>query len=122
RGHFFAVVARTMRHILVDHARAAAATRRGGGAHVVRLSALVDAGEGVALPGSNPLDLLVFDEALTELAELRPRQARVLELRAFGGLSVVEVAELLGVSRQTVVLDTRLGRAWLVARLQRHSG
>ena len=120
RGHFFAVMARTMRHILVDHARASAAARRGGGASTVRLSALVDEGENVVAPGAgHPLDLLVFDEALHELATLRPRQAQVLELRAFGGLSVVEVAEALDVSRQTVVLDTRLGRAWLVARLRR---
>lgn len=120
RVHFFAVAARTMRRILVDHARAAAAARRGGGAPVTTLDTLDGADREAALAvDGRPLDLLVFDEALSSLARERPRQARVLELRAFGGLSVAETAEALGVSRQTVILDTRLGRAWLYARLRR---
>jgi len=110
RVHFFVVTARIMRRILVDHARAVAAARRGGGAPSTSLHQ-------VAREVPPQVDLLALDQALSALAELRPRQTRVLELRFFAGLSVAEVAEALHVSSQTVVLDTRLGRAWLYARM-----
>lgn len=111
RVHFFVVTARIMRRILVDHARALVTARRGGGAPMTNLS---------NVPGITPpqVDLLALDQALTALTSLRPRQARVLELRFFAGLSVAEVAEALKVSPQTVILDTRLGRAWLYARMR----
>lgn len=116
RAHFFAISARLMRRILVDHARAAGAVRRGGGTPPVQLDdvAEVDAG--------SPADLLALDQALAALGKLRPRQARILELRFFAGLSVAETAEVLSVSVPTVILDTRLGRAWLFARLRRYPG
>jgi RNA polymerase sigma factor (TIGR02999 family) len=110
RIHFFVVTARIMRRILVDHARSLAADRRGGGA--------LSKSPREAFQNTPPqVDLLALDQALAALADLRPRQAQVLELRFFAGLSVAEVAEALHVSPQTVVLDTRLGRAWLYARM-----
>ena len=112
RAHFFAVTARMMRRILVDHARSSSAARRGGG---VRATREVDAADR-PLPRE---ELLALDQALSALAELRPRQVRVLELRFFAGLSVREVAEVLDISTQSVVLDTRLGKAWLTARMRR---
>ncbi|MEM9596028.1 MAG: ECF-type sigma factor [Acidobacteriota bacterium] len=115
RTHFFAVTARMMRRILVDHARALTADRRGGGAPKEPLDAAL------GTPCAPEEELLALDEALRVLADLRPRQAQVLELRFFAGLSLEETAEALGVSRPTVVLDTRLGRAWLVARLRQRS-
>ncbi|MCG8457827.1 MAG: ECF-type sigma factor, partial [Holophagales bacterium] len=102
RVHFFAVAARLMRRILVDHARAAKAERRGGAAPRVSLEERDE-------PAVGPqLELLALDHALEALQELRPRQARVVDLRFFAGLTVPETAAVLGVSPQTVVLDTRL--------------
>lgn len=112
RLHFFTLAARLMRHILVDHARQLRAARRGAGA--VKLS-LDDAGE---LADSDGSDLLALDAALQELAAADARKARVVELRFFGGLSVEETAEALGVSMPTVILDTRLARAFLFDRLR----
>ena len=112
RLHFFTLAARLMRHILVDHARQLKAARRGAGA--VKLS-LDEVGE---LPAGGPAtDLLALDAALDELAAADARKARVVELRFFGGLSVEETAAALGVSAPTVILDTRLARAFLFDRL-----
>lgn len=112
RVHFFSLVARLMRRILVDHARSVRAVRRGGAA--VRVSL-----EEVEVPGAEtPVpDLVALDEALDALAALDPRKARVVELRYFGGLTVAETSEVLGVAPPTVVLDTRLARAWLYDRM-----
>ncbi|HRC85497.1 MAG TPA: sigma-70 family RNA polymerase sigma factor [Thermoanaerobaculia bacterium] len=117
RVHFFAVAARMMRRILVDHARSLRAVRRGKGGLKLSL-------EDVEPPGVEacPLDILALDEALTELARRDPRKARVVELRFFGGLSVQQVAETLGVSVPTVILDTRLARAWMFSRLAMKEG
>ena len=116
RTHFFAVGARVMRHLLIDHARGRGRAKRGGDWHRVTLS------EGVA-PGSagdlSPDELLALEECLDRLAELDPRQARVVELRFFGGLTVAEVAGLLGVSRRTVEGDWTHARAWLARELSR---
>lgn len=112
RGHFFALSARLMRRILVDYARGSRAERRGGGAQRVPLE---DAEVSTA---PRPVDLLALDEALTALAVVDRRKARVVELRFFGGLPVDETAVLLGVSVPTVVADTRFARAWLFARLE----
>jgi len=111
RRHFYAVAARVMRRTLVDHARGSAAERRGGGWHRVTLGDPESSRE-------SPVDLLALDEALDELARLDARKARVVELRFFSGLSVAETAEVLAVSKPTVVLDTRLARAWLYSRLR----
>ncbi len=113
RVHFFAVAARMMRRILVDHARRIGAVRRGGG--VARVVPVRAADEPRQAPPSD--DLLALDEALTALAAFDPRKARVVELRYFAGLSAAETASALAVSEPTVLLDTRLARAWLHQRL-----
>jgi len=110
RTHFVAVAAQEMRRILVDHARARRAQKRGGGWNRVTLS------EAVAEDG-NAVDILDLDEALTELALLDPRLAKVIELRFFAGSSVKEVGEQLGIALSTVEKDWRLARAWLRNRL-----
>jgi RNA polymerase sigma factor (TIGR02999 family) len=107
RAHFFAVAATAMRQILVDHARAAGAAKRGGNRQRVSLSRAQAADNGDAM------DVLALHEVLDELARLDPRQARVVELRFFTGLSVSEAAEVLGVSKRTVDLDWQMARAWL---------
>jgi RNA polymerase sigma factor (TIGR02999 family) len=116
RAHFFAVASELMRRILVDHARRRGASKRGGAA--VRLT-LDDA---MAVGPAPDLDLVAVDEALTELATLDPRQARIVELRFFGGLSVEEAAHVLGISRATVERDWGLARAWLYRQLNRGPG
>ncbi len=116
RRHFYAVAASLMRRILVDHARTLKAERRGGGWQKVSLG---DSDSGRNRP---LVDLLALDEALDQLRLVDARKARVIELRFFGGLSVAETAELLSVSKPTVVLDTRFARAWLFSRLERVSG
>jgi len=108
RAHFFAVCAVAMRGILADHARKRRAAKRGGGWDRVPLS-------DVATPGSD-VDLLALDDALTELARLNERQARVVEYRYFGGMTIPEVAEALGVAKSTVDEDWRMARAWLSIR------
>jgi len=112
RVHFYAVAARTMRHILVDHARRQRAARRGGGAAQVTLTDR-------AAPSPPPaVDLLDLDDALEELARRDARKARVVELYLFAGLTAAETAAALDVSEPTVRLDARLARAWLYHRLQ----
>ncbi|HEY7504342.1 MAG TPA: sigma-70 family RNA polymerase sigma factor [Gemmatimonadales bacterium] len=113
RSHFFAVAARAMRSILVDHARARRTAKRGGGAPALTLGA-ADAASAPADQSSDPrVDVEALDEALTRLAALDPRQARVVELRYFGGLSIGEAAEALGVSHATVEREWRTARLWL---------
>lgn len=113
RAQFFAFVARTMRRILVDHARARQASKRGSGG--VRLS--LDESLRAPIPEKDP-DLLALDEALEELARLDARQARIVELRYFTGLSVVEVAEVEDISPTTVKREWRTARLWLVQQLR----
>jgi RNA polymerase sigma factor (TIGR02999 family) len=112
RAHFFAVVATTLRRILVDHARAHQAERRGGGEERVPLESAE------AAAAWNYDDLLAVDEALTQLGHAEPRAARVTELRFFGGLQEREIAEELSVSEITVKRDWKFARAWLAARLK----
>jgi RNA polymerase sigma factor (TIGR02999 family) len=107
RGHFLAIAARAMRHVLVDNARRAHAQKRGGDRERV---GLLD--EPAGAPERDP-DLLAVDEALTRLAQLDPRKARVVELRFFGGLELQETAEVLAVSVATVKRDWVLAKAWL---------
>jgi RNA polymerase sigma-70 factor (ECF subfamily) len=113
RAQFFGLAARLMRHILVDHARARGAQKRGGAALAVTLE------EGALPSPETPVSLVALDEALEVLAELDPRQSRVVELRYFGGLSVEETAEVLGLSPATVKRDWTLARAWLHRELAR---
>lgn len=110
REHFLAVAAITMRHVLVDAARRRGAQRRGGDRARVTLSDLAE--------GGADCDLLDLDAALDELGVLSSRQARVVELRYFSGLSVPEVASCLDVSVSTIEADWRLARAWLGRRLK----
>ena len=113
RAHFFAVAAQTMRRILIDHARARVAHKRGGEQQRVPLSDID--GWNVITPSE---DLLALDAALSTLETVDHRAARVVELRFFGGLRDEEVAAALGVSVITVRRDWKAARAWLVGRLQ----
>jgi RNA polymerase sigma factor (TIGR02999 family) len=112
RAHFFGAAAQTMRRILVDHARAKTAQKRRG-EHV----SLTQAGVGAADPVSLE-QLIELDDALTRLAEERPRWAQVIECRYFGGLTIEETAEVLGISHGTVSNDWRMARAWLHRELE----
>lgn len=111
RRHFFGVAAHLMRLTLIDHARRHRAEARGGGKKPVDLNA-IEVGTEEGLEG-----LLALDEALEQLARLDPRLARVVELRFFCELSVDQVAEVMDVSRQTVLRDWKLARAWLAKAL-----
>jgi RNA polymerase sigma factor (TIGR02999 family) len=113
RERFLALASRTIRHILVDHARARRAQKRGGGERRLTLADDVFADQG---PG---LEVLALEEALEKLAELHPRQAQVVELRFFGGLEVAEVARALAVSQRTAEGDWTVARAWLRRELER---
>ena len=113
RAHFFGVSAQLMRRILVDFARDKQYVKRGGGALRVSLS------EAAAYTECRSSDLVALDEALTALAELDPRKAQVVEMRFFGGLSVEEVAEVLKVSKETVMRDWRLAKVWLLRELDK---
>jgi RNA polymerase sigma-70 factor, ECF subfamily len=112
RSFLFASAARAMREVLVDHARRRAAERRGGRRRRVPLDGVLDYFEGQGL------DVIAVHEALDRLAEWNPRQSQVMTLRYFGGLTVQEVAESLGVSVVTVERDWRLARAWLGGQLE----
>jgi RNA polymerase sigma factor (TIGR02999 family) len=110
RAQFFAIAANLMRQILVDHARHHLAAKRGGG----NKASIEEAAE---VAQRREVDLVALDEALGKLAQLDPRQSRVVELRFFGGLTEEEIAEVLGVSATTVKRDWRIARAFLHRRL-----
>lgn len=116
RAHFFGIAAQMMRRVLVDCARAKARAKRGAGAVQVTLSEALD------VPETHTTDVIALDEALKVLETLDPRQSRVVELRFFGGLSLEETAEALGVSVGTVRRDWSLARAWLFLELRKESG
>jgi RNA polymerase sigma-70 factor, ECF subfamily len=111
RLHFFAVASQIIRRILIDHARSKMADKRGGG--ITRVSV---ADHDVEAP-SRDVDVLALDEALRELAVLDERQARIVELRYFGGCTVEEVSELLKIGKRTVDREWRMAKAWLLDRL-----
>jgi RNA polymerase sigma-70 factor (ECF subfamily) len=111
RAHFFAIAAQMMRRVLIDHAREHLAAKRPG-AH---LKVLLDDRIGAAQPPA--CELMMVDEALVELARIDPRQAQIVELKYFGGLSEQEVAAVLSVSRATVTREWQTARAWLYRRL-----
>jgi RNA polymerase sigma-70 factor, ECF subfamily len=111
RSQFFGVASQVMRRILVDHARGRRATKRGGAARPITLG---DADAvAAALPGDGSVDVLALHEALERLATLDPDQARLVELRYFGGLTIEETAEALAVSPATVKREWAVARAWL---------
>ena len=111
RAHFFALCARIMRGILVDHARARRCAKRGGGVPHLPLE------DALAVATTRSKDLVAIDDALEALAEVDPRKGRVVELRFFGGMTVKETAEVLSVSPETVARDWRLAKLWLLREL-----
>jgi RNA polymerase sigma factor (TIGR02999 family) len=113
RAQFFGIAARLMRRVLVDHARARHARKRGGSAVLVSLDAAADAPAESACA-----DVLAIDEALGRLARLDPDQVRIVELRFFAGLTVEETAHVLGRSARTVKREWQLARAWLLRELR----
>jgi len=119
RAHFLAVSARIMRRVLVDAARARVSAKRGGGMQRVD-PALPGGLDALPAATSDRADeIAALDEALTAMAKREPRRVQVIELRYFGGLSVEETAEVLGVSTQTIMRDWKLARAWLAVELRR---
>src|ERR1044072_8355033 len=116
RAHFFAVAAQVMRHILIDHARAHARDKRGGGAIQVSLD------EG-AVPAEEQADhLIALDEALRTLEHVDPQKSKIVELRYFGGLSVEETADVLNISPRTVRREWQRARAWLYRMIAEGTG
>jgi len=111
RLHFLALASMAMRQVLADYARGARREKRGGGRERVALEE-----SRVEAPGADA-DLCALDECLEQLAELNPRHARVVELRAFGGMTIQEAATALGVSHGTIEADWAMARAWLLRRL-----
>ncbi len=116
RAHFFATTARMMRRVLVDAARRRRATKRGQGVAALSLD-----GQDVAAP-EQVVDILALEDAMASLAAVDPRPSQVVELRFFGGFTVEETAEALGVSVRTVMNDWNTARAWLQHALASHSG
>lgn len=107
RSHFFALAARLMRRVLVDHARVHVAKKRGGSQETLSLD------DDLAFSNPRSKHLIALDEALTRLSEQDPRQGRVVELRFFGGMGEEEIGRILGISTRTVKRDWRIAKAWL---------
>jgi RNA polymerase sigma factor (TIGR02999 family) len=114
RTHFFAVASRLMRQILVDYARARRADKRDGGQRI-DLEVIVD------LPISGDAQLIALNDALSELSRLDERQAKIVEMKFFGGLTAPEISEVLGVSRATVDRDWATARVWLHRQMHQAS-
>lgn len=114
RTQFYAYAAIAIRRILVDHARAHKANKRGGGHERVAMESMDQLGD---TDGPRPIDVLDLDEALESLAKLDERQARIVELKFFGGMGIDQIAHVMGVSPRTVNGDWAMARAWLKVRL-----
>lgn len=112
RAHFFAVAAKMIRRILVDHARQRSAAKRGGKVHPQPLE------EALTIPVQPEVDLVTLNEALDELASFDMRKSQVVEMRFFAGLSAKDIAVVLGTTEPTVRRDWSIARAWLYRRLQ----
>jgi RNA polymerase sigma-70 factor (ECF subfamily) len=112
RAHFVGIAARLMRQVLVDHARSRGYRKRGGGARRVPLDTAL------LITPEPELDVLAVDRALDAFAKIDPRKSQVVELRFFGGLSVEETADVLGLSAETVKRDWRVAKLWLARELQ----
>jgi RNA polymerase sigma factor (TIGR02999 family) len=106
RAHFIAVASRLMRQILVDHARRHRAAKRGGGLKL-------ELNDAMSFQKARNVDLISLDNALNELARLDPQQGRIVEMRFFGGLSIEDTAEIIGISQTTVKREWATARAWL---------
>jgi RNA polymerase sigma factor (TIGR02999 family) len=115
RAHFLAIASKAMRRILVEHARGRNAQKRGSG----KVPLSIDDVEPAAPANVEALDLVVLDEALARLSALDPRQARIVELRFFGGLTVEETATVIGASPRTVKREWQMSRAWLKREMAR---
>jgi RNA polymerase sigma factor (TIGR02999 family) len=113
RAHFLGIAAHLMRNILVDHARAHAAAKRGGGEQALPLN------EAVKVPSKSAPDVLALNDALNDLAKHDERKSKIIELRYFGGLSMEEVAEVTGLSEATLRRELRMAEAWLGRQLQK---
>lgn len=107
RAHFFGIAAHLMRQILVEHARSRGAAKRGGGATRMTLD------DSLAIAQQNEVDVIVLDKALKDLTELDAQQGRIVELRFFGGLTIEDTSEVLGISPATVKREWVTARAWL---------
>ena len=114
RAHFFGVAAQAMRRILVDHARTHMAAKRGSGG--VKLS--LEDNEAAIVSDTRAEEMVALDDALNRLAEQDPQKSRIVELRFFGGLSIEETAEVLGIGTATVTRQWRMARAWLYGEIQ----
>ena len=112
RAHFFAVAARLMRRILIDHARSRLSSKRGGGQMPIPIE------DSLHLRTDTPIGLLAVDDALRRLATFDSRQEQIVEMRFFGGLRVEEIAEVLGISTRTVEREWTMARAWLYDQLR----
>jgi RNA polymerase sigma-70 factor (ECF subfamily) len=112
RAHFCAIAAHSMRQILIERARARGAAKRGGARQRITLD------EGLVAGTDRSIDLIALDEALQRLAEIDPEQARLVELRFFGGLTVEETAEAMGISPATVKRHWTVAKAWLTRELE----
>jgi len=112
RAHFLAVASRQMRQILVDYARSRAAAKRGVDLKVELTAAL-------ALPHERSTDLAALDDALNQLSQFDEQQSRIVEMRYFGGLSIEEIGEVLGISRSTVKREWNVAKAWLTRQMKR---
>lgn len=115
RGHFLTVAAQAMRRVLIDYAVARKRVKRGGGQALVSL----DEGDALAIAHESADELVELEEALVRLQTINERQARIVECRFYGGMSVEETAEALGVSPATVKREWAIARAWLNRELQR---
>ena len=113
RAHFLAFAAQAMRQILVDHARRHRAEKRGGDRHRIALD------DNLVIESNRDVDLLALEDALIKLTKLDPRQAQMIELRFFGGLSIAEVAKVMGTSKRSVEREWTMVRAWLRRELSR---
>lgn len=114
RGHFFAIAATSMRRILIDHAKKKRRAKRGGAENDIPLEDVM-----IAAAESSDIDLLALNDALSRLARLDPQQGRIVELRYFGGLSLEDAANSIGISRATAARDWQVAKAWLHRELTR---
>lgn len=115
RSQFYGVIAQIMRRILVDHARNHYAAKRGGNAFKVSIDEVDN------ISGEKEVDLMILDDSLTRLAEMDLRQSQIVEMRFFGGLSVEETAEALGISTITVQREWRISKMWLYNELKKQN-
>lgn len=113
RAHFFGVAAQMMRRILVDHARSHLYAKRGGGAQKLTINEAIDVPQ-----QERDLDLVALDDALQRLEQIDPQQSKIIELRFFGGLTIEETAEVLGISPATIKREWNWAKAWLYRELK----